>query len=66
MKHPEYTVAKIAARCWGVTERGKGYPGHVFPTRKLAVAFAGGRCPHCDQRLPRTEPVTGPAAARPD
>ncbi len=51
MRRPKYTVAKIADRCWGVTERGRAYPGHVFPTRHLALAFAAGRCPTCARRL---------------
>jgi len=48
-----YTVERIAERCWGVTERGGTYPGHIFPTKRQAEAFADGRCEHCGQRLSR-------------
>jgi hypothetical protein len=65
-KSPKYTVAKIADRCWGVTEDDRNYPGHLFPTRRSAVAFAEGRCEHCNRRLTKTRSSTGPVACRPD
>lgn len=49
-------VVKLGERCWGVVEPGKGYPGHVFPTKWQAVAFSHGQghcCPTCRQPVPK-------------
>jgi hypothetical protein len=45
------TITKIAEKCWGVTEESKNYPGHIFPTKRLAQAFVENKCPCCWQTL---------------